>query len=97
MQIAQRIYSLGREQNDPALKVGAYRALAPTAYFLGDFETAREYALRGVEIWRSDLPDRTLDASRAPDLHTTQRVFTRGLEITQKVCRGCQSAVGPYL
>ena len=53
MQIAQRIYSLGREQNDPALKVGAYRALAPTAYFLGDFETAREYALRGVEIWRS--------------------------------------------
>jgi predicted ATPase len=27
--------------------------LAPTAYFLGDFETGREYALRGVEIWRS--------------------------------------------
>jgi hypothetical protein len=53
MQIAQRIYSLAREQNNPALEVGAYRTLAPTAYFLGDFETAREYAMRGVEIWRS--------------------------------------------
>jgi tetratricopeptide (TPR) repeat protein len=53
MQIAQRIHSLGREQNDSALKVGAYRALAPTAYFLGDFETARKYAMRGIEIWRS--------------------------------------------
>ena len=53
MQIAQRIHSLAREQNDPALLVGAYRTLAPTAYFLGDFETAREYAVRGVEIWRS--------------------------------------------
>ena len=53
MQFAQRIHSLGCEQNDSALKVGAYRALAPTAYFLGDFETAREYAMRGVAIWRS--------------------------------------------
>jgi predicted ATPase len=53
MQIAQRIHSLGWEQNDSALKVGAYRALAPTAYFLGDFETARKYAMRGIEIWRS--------------------------------------------
>jgi predicted ATPase len=27
--------------------------LAPTAYFLGDFESARKYAMRGIEIWRS--------------------------------------------
>ncbi|MBV8277875.1 MAG: protein kinase [Verrucomicrobia bacterium] len=53
MQIAQRIYSLAREQNDPVLEVGAYRALAPTAFFLGDFETAHEYAMLGVKIWRS--------------------------------------------
>jgi hypothetical protein len=53
MQIAQRICSLAREQNNPALEVGAYRALAPTTYFLGDFETAREYAMLGVQIWRS--------------------------------------------
>jgi predicted ATPase len=27
--------------------------MAPTLYLLGDFETARQYAVRGVEIWRS--------------------------------------------
>jgi predicted ATPase len=53
MQIAQRIYSLAQEQNESALMLGAYRALAPAAYFLGDFETAHEYAMCGVEIWRS--------------------------------------------
>ena len=53
MQIAKRVYSLAQEQNDPALMIGAYRALACTLYFLGDFETARQYAMRGVQIWRS--------------------------------------------
>ena len=53
MQIAQRIYSLAGKQNDSAIKVGAYRAFAPTVYSLGDFATAREYAARGVQIWRS--------------------------------------------
>jgi tetratricopeptide (TPR) repeat protein len=53
MQIAQRIYSLAQRQNDPAIIVGAYRALAGTLYFMGDFATARQYAIRGVEIWRS--------------------------------------------
>ena len=47
------VYSLAQEQNDSALMVGAYRALATTVYFLGDFETARQYAMRGVQIWRS--------------------------------------------
>ena len=53
MQIAERVYSLAQEQNDSALMIGAYRALAGTLYFLGDFETARQYAMRGVQIWRS--------------------------------------------
>jgi tetratricopeptide (TPR) repeat protein len=53
MQIAKRVYSLAQEQNEPALMIGAYRALAGTLYFLGDFETARRYAMRGVQIWRS--------------------------------------------
>ena len=53
MQIAKRVYSLAQEQNDSALMIGAYRALAGTLYFLGDFETARQYAMRGVQIWRS--------------------------------------------
>ena len=33
--------------------IRAYRTLAVTLFFLGDFETARRYALRGVQIWRS--------------------------------------------
>ena len=53
MQIAKRVYSLAQEQNDPALMIGAYRALAGTLYYLGDFEAARQYAMRGVQIWRS--------------------------------------------
>ena len=54
MQIAERVYSLAQEQNDSALMIGAYGYLAATLYFLGDFEAARENALRGVRIWRSE-------------------------------------------
>jgi len=43
---------LAQQQNEPALMIGAYRALAGTLYFLGDFETARQYAMRAVPIWR---------------------------------------------
>jgi predicted ATPase len=53
MQIAKRVYSLAQEQNDSALMMGAYRALAGTLYYLGDFETARQYAMQGVQMWRS--------------------------------------------
>src|SRR5262249_17520368 len=53
MQIAERLYSLAKEQNDPALMIGAYRALAATRLFLGNFETARQDARHGVQIWRS--------------------------------------------
>jgi len=53
MAIAKRIYALAQKQNDPALMIGACRALAGTLYFLGDFETARQYAMRGLQIWRS--------------------------------------------
>jgi predicted ATPase len=53
MQVAKRVYSLAQEHNDPALMMGGYRALASTLYFLGDFEPARQYAMRGIEIWRS--------------------------------------------
>ncbi len=53
MQIAKRVYSLAQEQNDSAVMIGAYRVLAVTLYFVGDFESARQYAMRGVQIWRS--------------------------------------------
>jgi tetratricopeptide (TPR) repeat protein len=52
MQIAERVYSLAQEQDDPALRIGAYRALAATLYFLGDFESVLQYTMRGVQLWR---------------------------------------------
>ena len=33
--------------------IGAYRALAGTLYWSGDFESARQHAMCGVQIWRS--------------------------------------------
>jgi predicted ATPase len=39
MQIAGRVYSLAQEQGDAAPMIGAYRALATTIHFLGDFES----------------------------------------------------------
>jgi len=52
-QIAQRVYSLAQEQSNSALMIGAYRALACTLYFSGDFESAQQYAMRGLEMWRA--------------------------------------------
>jgi hypothetical protein len=53
MQIADRIHSLAQEQNDAAPMIEAYRALAVTAYYSGDFENAQQYATRATQIWRS--------------------------------------------
>src|SRR5271165_4279885 len=52
--IAERVYSLAQEQDDPTLIIGAYNALAGTLYYLCDFESARKYAMRAVQIWRSE-------------------------------------------
>jgi hypothetical protein len=52
MKIAERLYSLAQEQNDARLMLGAYANCASTFYFLGEFESARQYAKRGVQIWR---------------------------------------------
>jgi len=53
MQIAERVYSLAQQQDDPTLMIWAYDALAATLYFLGDFEASGQNAMRGVRIWRS--------------------------------------------
>jgi serine/threonine protein kinase/tetratricopeptide (TPR) repeat protein len=53
MRIAERVYSLAQEQNDAALIIGACSGLACTLYYLGDFESGRQYARQGVQIWRS--------------------------------------------
>jgi serine/threonine protein kinase/predicted ATPase len=66
MQIAKRLYSLAKRQNDSAQMIAAYRALAGTHHFLGDFESSRQYAMSGIEIWRSESlqsPKEDLDAS----------------------------------
>ena len=53
MQIAERVYSLAQEQDDPTLMIWAYDALAATLYYLGDFEASGQNAMHGVRIWRS--------------------------------------------
>ena len=55
MQIAERVYSLAQKQDGPTPMIWADNALACTAYFLGDFESARKYAMHGVQIWRSGV------------------------------------------
>jgi predicted ATPase len=53
MRIAKRVYTLAKEQNDPALMIGGCRALALTHYYMGDFDSAQRDAMRGVQIWHS--------------------------------------------
>ena len=53
MRIAKRIYALAQEQDDPTLMIWGYNTLASTLYWSGDFETARQFAMHGVQIWRS--------------------------------------------
>jgi tetratricopeptide (TPR) repeat protein len=65
LQIAERVYSLAQQQNNPALKIGAYNALAATVYFFGDFDSARQYAMHGLQTWRSGSVQ-----SSAEDLYT---------------------------
>jgi predicted ATPase len=66
MQIAKRVYSLAQDQNDSALMMGAYRALACTLYYSGDFETARENAMRGAQVWRSGAGRSPVEEITAP-------------------------------
>jgi tetratricopeptide (TPR) repeat protein len=53
LQLAEEVHSLAQARNDSALLIGAYDALGATLLHLGDFERARRFATRGVEIWRS--------------------------------------------
>jgi hypothetical protein len=66
MQIAERVYSLAKEHNDSALMIGAHRALAVTLYFLGDFKSARQHAMCGVQIWRSGGVQSPVEELHAP-------------------------------
>jgi len=66
MQIAKRVYSLAHEQNGSALMIGAYRALGVTLYYLGDFESARQCTMGGVQIWRSEGVQSPVEEVTAP-------------------------------
>ncbi|MBV9673811.1 MAG: protein kinase, partial [Verrucomicrobia bacterium] len=68
LQLAERVYLLAQEVNHPALVMGACRAFAFTLTFLGDFELARGYARRGVEIWRSGVEESPIEEVNAPAL-----------------------------
>jgi tetratricopeptide (TPR) repeat protein len=66
LQIAEGVHSLAQEHKDAALMIGAYRALAVTLYFLGNFESARQYAMRGLQIWRSEGVQSAVEEIIAP-------------------------------
>jgi tetratricopeptide (TPR) repeat protein len=66
MQIAERIQALAREQDDAALMIEAYRALAVTVYYSGDFTTAQQYATRALQIWRSGNVTSHMEAPQTP-------------------------------
>jgi len=53
MPLAKRLYSLAQEQNDSTLMIGACAAMGGTHFQLGDFETARQYTTRALQVWRS--------------------------------------------
>jgi serine/threonine protein kinase/tetratricopeptide (TPR) repeat protein len=53
LQLAEDVHSEALARNDSALLIGACDALGATLLHLGDFERARRFATRGVEIWRA--------------------------------------------
>jgi serine/threonine protein kinase/predicted ATPase len=53
MSLGERLYALAEEQNDPTLMIGACTAVGGAHYYLGDFEIARRYIERALQIWRS--------------------------------------------
>jgi predicted ATPase len=66
MGIAQRVSVLAQNQNDPALRIGAYQALAVALYLLGDFETARQNATCGLQIWQTGIVESPVEEIYAP-------------------------------
>jgi tetratricopeptide (TPR) repeat protein len=53
LEIAKRLYSLAQEHDESLILIGACHALACTLYYLGEFESSRQYAMRAIQIWRS--------------------------------------------
>ena len=52
LRLARKIYARAQEQTHTALRLGAYRALGATLFFLGRFAASRRYSTHGLRIWR---------------------------------------------
>jgi predicted ATPase len=92
-QIAQRVYSLAHEQSNSALLIGAYNALAGTLYFMGDFESMHQYAVRGAQIWRSESVQSHKRAAEllAISADATSGVQEIGASAVSVLCYGAQA------
>jgi hypothetical protein len=73
IRIAQRLFSLAREQNDAGLILAACGALVVTLYHSGEFETAREYATveRFGSVAQGRLP------SESPSISSPRQLLLR--------------------
>jgi tetratricopeptide (TPR) repeat protein len=91
MQIAERVHTLAQEQDNAALMIGAYRALAITFYFLGNFESARQHAMRGVQIWRSENVQSYVDEYYTPPVGCL--CYLAGSEWHLREIASCQATI----
>jgi hypothetical protein len=97
MQIARRAYSLAQEQNNSALMLGAYRALAVTLYFLGDFETAHQYSMSGVQVWRSGGVEPPVEEISALCTRQSFALWLAGGEVLRGWARSASASVSEGL
>jgi hypothetical protein len=86
---------IAQEQSYPALMIGACRAFAFTLTFLGDFEMAREYALRGVKIWRSGVVESPIEEVNAPVLSCLVFEAFLGIWFSGRVFAGSSPTSNP--
>src|SRR5438105_1733158 len=54
IKLAKDLYALATKESDPALLLGAYRALATSLYFRGQFEHTRKYTAQAIDIWKPE-------------------------------------------
>jgi serine/threonine protein kinase len=80
-QMSQRVYSLALEQNNVGMMIGAYCTLAGPLYFMGEFDAARQYASRGVQLWRKgSIPSQVGEVSASEVLLNAPTVSCLCLE-----------------
>jgi hypothetical protein len=66
LQIAKDIDSLAQGKNGAVFMDLAYRTLAITLFYLGDFESARQYTMRAVQLWCAEEVPSTFEEAYSP-------------------------------